>query len=810
MKLSKFTSASVLVLAACLTSIASAQEDAGDTSAKRLSTVTVTAQAREQSLIDVPISVAVVDGKVIADENLQKLEDIQYSVPNFTLTETGIATNIFIRGIGSGINQGFEQSVGMYVDGIHYGRAQQTRTPFLDVERIEVLRGPQSILFGKNSIAGALSITSAKPTDTFEGSIMASYEFDAEEVVTEGYLSGPLTDKVRGRVALRYRDSEGYMENIQTGQKNPQREDITGRATVEVDLTENLMATLKAEVSDFDVTGRNSEVFNSVPITGGPFNGLTYGQVMTLGFGQNPAGLDEIRNDERGAEGEFSNNKLQTYSLKFDWDLGEFNLESLSAFSGFEYDEFCDCDGVAANVFDAALQESYDQFSQEVRLISPEYDRFDYILGGFFQSSSHDYSDQIIVPSRSVLVPAVNARSPGAGSLISGTQAFRTAKVDADVLSAFTQVNYSFNDALSVQLGGRLTKETKDGERTMVALADDGSPLPAAQIAAPIIYASVFGITSENLGSLGPMGAALISQLGEAAVKGNRDETQFSPDVKFIWDVSSDDMIYASWAKGFKSGGFDFRANNRSIYPTSADSFEFDDEQATNWEIGGKFGFGGVAELNVAAFFTQYEDLQVSVFDGILGFNVGNAGEAEVKGIELDGRWAPTDNLTLSASMALTDFEFTDYKNGQCYFGQTPDVDFDGDGTPELCDYTGRSNQLVSDVQGSIRADYTYPIMAGYTLDTSANVFFTSAYDATQTYDPDGRADGYQLVNLRMALSPESRNWQVALVAKNVFDERPLQYATSVPLSGSTFGANSDAGTFLQGRQIAVQARLNF
>tara|TARA_B100000949_G_scaffold57180_1_gene50372 strand:+ start:1270 stop:1848 length:579 start_codon:yes stop_codon:yes gene_type:complete len=189
MKRHMISGISILALAGAIALPVHAQEGQEAEAPARLNTVTVTAQAREQSLSDVPISVGVVDGEIIADQNLQRLEDIQYAVPNFTLTETGISTNIFIRGIGSGINQGFEQSVGMYVDGVHYGRAQQTRTPLFDLERIEVLRGPQSILFGKNSIAGALSITTAKPTRTFEGSLMASYEFDADEIVTEGYVS---------------------------------------------------------------------------------------------------------------------------------------------------------------------------------------------------------------------------------------------------------------------------------------------------------------------------------------------------------------------------------------------------------------------------------------------------------------------------------------------------------------------------------------------------------------------------------------------------------------------------------------------
>ena len=133
-------------------SVASAQE--GDV--RSLEEIVVTAAYREQGLQDVPVSITAVTGEMMAQTAIQKAEDIQFMVPNFTLTETGIGTNAFIRGIGSGINQAFEQSVGTYIDGVYYGRAQQWRSPFLDVERVEVLRGPQSILFGKNSVAGAL------------------------------------------------------------------------------------------------------------------------------------------------------------------------------------------------------------------------------------------------------------------------------------------------------------------------------------------------------------------------------------------------------------------------------------------------------------------------------------------------------------------------------------------------------------------------------------------------------------------------------------------------------------------------------
>lgn len=159
---------------------------AAPAAAQELDTIVVTAQSRAKGLQDTPISISAVPAEKLTGAAIQKSEDLQYLVPNFTMTETGIATNIFIRGIGSGINQAFEQSVATYIDGVHYPRAQQTRAPFLDLERVEVLRGPQAILFGKNAVAGALNITTAKPTEEFEGYLSGAYEFVDEEYIVEG------------------------------------------------------------------------------------------------------------------------------------------------------------------------------------------------------------------------------------------------------------------------------------------------------------------------------------------------------------------------------------------------------------------------------------------------------------------------------------------------------------------------------------------------------------------------------------------------------------------------------------------------
>jgi len=771
--------------------------------------IMVTAQSREQRLQDTPISVSAVGGDQLLENNIQKAEELQQLVPNFTMTETGISTNIFIRGLGSGINQAFEQSVGYYVDGIAYTRAQQTRMPFLDLARIEVLRGPQTILFGKNSIAGALNITTAQPTMSFEGYLTGSYEFENKEYVAEGAISGPVSDRVRFRLAARYRDTDGYIRNLTLSRNEPQREDITGRAILEFDVTDNFVANFKAEISDFDVTGRSIEILNERPATAGPFTGLTYAQILVGGFGANPSVLNNVMDGQRSSNGDFSNNKQKTFVGNLRWDLNGYEVKSITSYTSLQYEELCDCDYTGANVFLAGLQEDYDQFSQEIRLTSPVNETYDFVTGAYYQTSTHEYSDNILVQPNSVLVPLINSQSPGAGSVMAGTQAARTANVDADLFSAFAQVNVRpFGDAWEFQLGGRVSREKKEGNRSLTILTEAGNPLPAAQASAAAVYASVFRVSSTNLSSLGPTGAFLISQLGSMPVSGERKETRFSPDLKILFKPSERVMLYGSYARGTKSGGFDFRANNRNFYPTMSDSFEFQDESANSFEVGAKTSLGA-AQFSIAAYHTEFKDLQISIFDGILGFNVGNAASARSQGIEADGRVRLNQYFSLTGSVALTDFKFKDFRNGQCYFGQTPNVDLNGDGTAELCDYTGQTNQLVSDVQGTVGLNANYPV-GSYRIDGSFDVFFTSKYHASNTFDPDLLQKGYATLAARIGFGPNTGLWQIAFVGRNLTNKRYIQFGGDTPLSGSTFGVNSDYAFADRGRTLAVQARVNF
>ena len=199
----------------------------------QLDDIIVTAQKKQESLQNVPISVDVVGGETLDRLGLSNFDELSGKIPNFSVRKSGSTSLISIRGIGSGGDRGFEQSVGMFIDGVFAGRDQQFAVPFFDLQRVEVLKGPQSILFGKNTIAGAVNITTAGPTEAPRASLTAEYEPEANERVLSGYVSGPLTETLRGRLAARVSRNDGYLFNTLTNRDERASEDALIRASVE-------------------------------------------------------------------------------------------------------------------------------------------------------------------------------------------------------------------------------------------------------------------------------------------------------------------------------------------------------------------------------------------------------------------------------------------------------------------------------------------------------------------------------------------------------------------------------------------------
>ena len=279
-------------------------------------------------------------------------------------------------------------------------------------------------------------------------------------------------------------------------------------------------------------------------------------------------------------------------------------------------------------------------------------------------------------------------------------------------------------------------------------------------------------------------------------------------------------MAYFTWTKGFKSGGFDARSNghpdaavNNAGNPISGNpitgSWEFDREEATSIELGSKMTLAdGAAELNIALYMTEYSDLQVSQFDGTLGFNVTNAGEATVQGLEADGRWAVSDNVTLTGSAAYLDFNYDKFPNSQCYFGQVSDsADFAG-----LCDVSGERKEYTPELQANIGAAWMGEVGEGLILSASADLVYMDDYIYASNLDPRTMQKATTQVSARIAISDSEGNWEVALLGRNLTDETVINFGGNTPLGGTlTGGAGNSYYAFVnRPLNIALQAKYSF
>lgn len=807
--------------------LASAVFPAGSMAAM-LEEVVVTAQHRTQSLQDVPVSVSAVSGEKMMEAGINRMEDLQAYVPNLTVTESGISTDIFIRGIGTGMNQGFEQSVGMYVDGIYYGRAQLARAPFLDLARVEVLRGPQNILHGKNSIAGAVNLITADATEYFEGLFSTLYEPKFDDNVHDLMLSGPITDTVGFRFAARLREYGGFMENLFLGRTGPQYDQQTFRVKLNWQATDQTKLSLKLETGSFDTLGRQGEIINDEPSTSDVFlfTGRTEAEILdnTQFPGVVNVDTDEsVRNNfqdyKNSSNGNYSNNDTTNLTFNvFSVNDSGHEFAAITGYLHYTYNDLCDCDATAAELFKLELGEDYTQYSQELRWISPAGEDIEYIGGVYLQRNELDFRDKLIQDS-DVVVQLLNAADlteggargdfdpnplggaleeiagiGDAGNAVTNITAPRQFLSTSNIYSAFLQTTFHFGDDWRLTLGGRGTLEQKTGSRKLEFADLEGNVLPFGEV--DTVSAITFSAERHDL-------------------RGKRTEKSFSPLLNVQWDYSEDGMAYFTATKGVKAGGFDARSNmspSRELTPRNpgaitpnqqvlVGTFEYEEEEARSLELGLKTGLlDGAAELNIAAFYTQYNDLQISIFDGTLGFNVGNAKQAVTMGIEMDGRWQITDYLSLGGAVALLDFEFTDFENGQCQQDQAPTS---ADGTS--CDYTGQTNQYVADWSGTFLVGYIRPISPTMGIGMGLDIIFTDNYNPSSNLDPRVEQDGFFKVNGRIGIGPIDKQWELALVGKNLTDKVIIVYAGDTPLSKTIFGATSHTGFLEPPRSVAMQ-----
>lgn len=756
-------------------------------SAQVLEEIIVTATKRAESVQDVPISILAMDGELIKANAITKMSDLVESMPAVTVAQNPIGNFIFIRGIGSSTNQGIEQSVSIFHDGIYMGRHQLSRAPFMDLERVEVVRGPQSIMFGKNTIGGAMSVITAKPTDEFEGSVSLLAGDDGEQ---EGnlVLSGPLSETLSGRLAYRDYQHDGYLKNVFTGNDDPAREDRTVRGTLQWDASDNFTVTGKYEKSDFEQTGALVQlaVFNPFTPGAAATNGLNAALVgIATGAGESFDDERAVINDGGALVGlavpslaglpgfpdlpEGSDNEMQSGTLTFDWGVGDGSITAITGYADYNYRDVCDCDFAAIPLIQVDAAEDYEQISQEIRYTSPGGETLDYIIGAYYQQADLLYTSAESFGS-AMLNPAAPPPNVTRDYFLDQEQ---------EQLALFGSFTYSFSDMTRGILGLRYTDEEKTVNRELTKRFTAGwnfGPLGVYGGTAAD-YDQFEAVTAAVLGG-DPLNAALwegaLGTYEHSIVSRKRSEDFISWSLGLEHDLNDDVMLYGLVSTGVKGGGFDARfLKNENLDPAvvpGSDKFEYQEEEAINYELGIKSRLlDGAMTFNATLFRTEIDDLQVSIFDGATAFLVDNAAEIVAQGLELDLKWAATDRLTVGLAASLLDNKFEKFTNSPCW---TIEAVADPIGCLTGKDVSGQPNQFAPDFGANLNFSHYFPISAGLEIRSTLNVNYSDEYFTAADLDPVyAMQDAWTKVDLRLALAPESDNWEIAVVGKNLTDE---------------------------------------
>lgn len=776
-----------LVLAVSQAGVASAQ----------LEEVIVTAQQRAESLQDVSVSMVAMSGETINELGINKMEEFTMNMPAVTVAQNPIGNFLFIRGVGTqGTNQGIEQSVATFHDGVFMGRHQLSRAPFMDLDRIEVLRGPQSILFGKNTVGGALSLHTARPTEEFEGMVQGMYG-SYGETEFNAMASGPLTDSLRGRIAYRKYDYDGYLDNVITGEDAMGRDDQTIRASLQWDATESILVDLKWETSEFN---QNESITQLGRVASPPYNatsaGITALNQASVAFATGGDGIESI-DDQRavvndggailqalgivapGTPGfpnqkEGSENNVDTGRLGIDWAIGEHTLTLITGYAAYDYVDICDCDFSALPFIEVDAIEDYEQWSQEVRLTSPTGGTFEYIAGLYYQNADLFYKS-----SESF---GVNALAPLPN--VSRTYDFDQSQ---ETMAVFGSLTWNLSDRLRTTFGLRYTDETKEVDRVLDKSFTGGWDVSSA-VGAPagtFAYGDTAAEYDRFEAELAPVAAIYDQVLWEdTGLLGtyehefqDRDRSEQFVDyyLNVEYDLNIDTLLYASVSTGVKGGGFDARFLKESN-TERADLFEYEEEKALAYELGFKTTLvDGTLRLNGALFRNEVSDAQVSVFDGATGFVVVNAAEIVSQGLELDLQWAAMDNLIISAATSFLDSTFDKWDTAPCWASQQVDPshpEFTPGCNNGFRDASGDNTQFAPELAYNFNVDWRIPITDALQGRAVLNVNYSDEFATVGDLDPlIGFQDEFTMVDVRLSVGSPEGGWEIAALGKNLTDE---------------------------------------
>ncbi|MBS0480802.1 MAG: TonB-dependent receptor [Proteobacteria bacterium] len=632
--------------------------------------IVITATKREKTLQDTPVAVSVTTASTIERAQIRDITDLSSVVPSLKVSQnqSQAATSYAVRGFGtSGNNLGLEPSVAVFVDGVYRSRAISQISDLPEIQRVEVLRGPQSTLFGKNASAGVISIVTREPSYNFGGSVEGSYG-NYNAAVVKGYITGGLTDTIAASISAGYNRRDGYLTNAFNGDDMNNRNRWFARGQLRFDPTDNLKVRLIADYDKIDekccgvVNLRPSAATGAVRLVGGqvnsyltPFDDVVYSDVVPT---------SKVRN--WGLSGQI------------DYTMGPLTLTSITAYRDTKIDAAQDVDFTSAALASGANigHAKIHTFTQELRIASNLEGPVNFLLGGYYFNEKLNTADQIVYgkdfrPYVSLLIQgatggALNANSvealigaPANTFWQSGQGFFNQMHQKDEAWSVFGNVDLKPIEDLTITLGGNYTHDAKDvSSNSRSTDLFSAVPLPAAFAALkPIQFLPPF------------------LNFPNAVESGKTRDGKWTYNARVAYKINRGLNVYASYATGFKASSFNLSRDSR---PTAADlatiianggglpnlaagSRFAAPEESTVYEAGIK-GNWGLASANLTVFKQSIKNFQTNTFTGT-GFLFGNAEKQSTFGIEFDGRVNPTRELTLSLAMTYLDPKYDSFKN---------------------------------------------------------------------------------------------------------------------------------------------------
>lgn len=745
-------------ITACINGAAFAQDNS--TKDVSLEVIEVTASKRTTSETETPISMNFVSGANIQERGITNLEDISVSIPNMNIG-TGQPTDVIsVRGMSSGTDRGFEQSVSMFIDNIYMSRSRQYRAGFFDMANVQILRGPQSLLYGLNATAGTIIVATAsnEPGDDLEVVLGAEFEPRYSQYRTSAIIGGGISDTLGGRLAVRVTGGdEGFYYNTTTQENEGVEDEVFLRGSLVWAPTDNLDVTTKLTYIDYKRTGGTGECFSH-----GALGNLTVvlGQCDgELDFRRQSGALGALKLIE-GVNDQFFNQEMLLFSTIANYEMENHDLTVSAGYAKTDFDTAFDVAALGIPLFANAHHESHEQFNLEARIASDADADFSYIVGMYLGDQT---MDQLIPTVTSPPVLASSLEYPGS-------------KSTTQTISPFVSTTTKLTENLRLIAGIRLSREEKEATRTI-----DACYVPTENgVGAPIPI--------ENCQSTFP---------GEQP---SFKATNWMPEATLMYNYSDNGNVYFKVGKSVKSGGHTL---NSSV--GTEEGLIYGDETAETAELGLKaFLLEGTLSLNTAAFYTEYSDLQVNSFviegDQVLS-SITNAGASEAKGLEFEARYAATEWLTLTWNHALLSHKYTSFDNGPCGVGQVPDVIVLGD-TPTACSKSGSDTPFSPSYSGSLDADVNFSISANLYFVGGVTVSYSDQYFADGTLDPFVAQSAFERIDARLGIEDYDQTWKLAIVGKNLTDEVILGASQSVGIEG--------LGHLLAPRTITLQGTYKF